>query len=143
MSGAIIEQNIATPNDKVKDLNEQVATLKSQFADLKQRVFRSPALVRLLGKSLGFGAAGKIDWVYFKLRIKQEELAQFEQAEAKNELRNLTAQSTVSLNETSRQRMERMIKENPPALEPHFRLAYQPLIETEEAGKQQVAPKDL
>ena len=134
MSDVMIRQGAISHGDKVKELKEQIAILRSQFADLKQKVSSSPVLIRLLGKSLGFGAASKIDWVYFKLRIKQEELTQTEQVATEDERQKLTGQLSDNVSETARQKMERMIIENPAGLELHIRLAYQPLIESEEGS---------
>jgi len=143
MSSAKIEQDRVGSRRGVEELKEGVAVLEAQLAALEQKNSRSPVLLQRLGMYLGFGAAGKLDWARFKLKLKQKELDRFE---AQSEVLKVTAkhssiapepQRASSLGcagETARQKMGRMITENPAALEPHLRRIYQPLIEAEESG---------
>jgi hypothetical protein len=68
------EQTDLEIRHEIERFKEDVASLKAQLAELEQENFRSPLLFQKLGKHFGFGAAGKLDWVGFKLRYKQEEL---------------------------------------------------------------------
>lgn len=110
MLSAKINQDPLEFDHRVKELKEQVATLASQIVELERQNSLSPALLRLLGKSLGFGAAGKIDWVRFKLSFKREELECFE---ADGAAQKLTAQSSAADVEAARQKMERLVEDTP------------------------------
>jgi hypothetical protein len=110
MFSAKINQDPLEFDRRVKELKEQVATLASRLAELERQNSLSPALLRLLGRSLGFGAAGKIDWVRFKLSFKREELGRFE---ADGEAQKLTAQSSGAAAESARQKMERLVEDTP------------------------------
>jgi hypothetical protein len=124
----------------VENLKEEVVVLEAQLAELEQKNLRSPALLQKLGEFFGFGAAGKLDWARFKLNFKQEQLDRFE---AQPEMLKVTvkhyetaaeprcAPPASRARETARQKMERMITENPAPLEPHIRRVYQSLIEAE------------
>jgi hypothetical protein len=124
----------------VENLKEEVVVLEAQLAELEQKNLRSPALLQKLGEFFGFGAAGKLDWARFKLSFKQEQLDRFE---AQPEILKVTARHFDTApeprcappasrpGETARQKMERMITENPAPLEPHIRCVYQSLIEAE------------
>jgi len=46
--------------------------------DLEQEYARSPALLKMLGRAFGFGAAGKLERARFKVSYKREQLAEFE-----------------------------------------------------------------
>ena len=124
MPNAIPEQDHLRFHRGVEKLKAEVALFEAAFTDLEQQSFRSSPLMRKLGRYCGFGAAGRLEWARFKLNFKQEQLDQFK---AQPRMAETTARP-----ETARQKMERMIAENPAELEPHIRRAYQPLIE---AGK--------
>lgn len=61
-------------DSRIQELTAEAALLASQYMELQQKVADTPAFFRVLGRSLGFGAAGKLDWARFKLSVKQEEL---------------------------------------------------------------------
>src|ERR1043166_3418675 len=65
---------------RVKELQQEVTTLENQIAELEKKIASTPGFLRSFGRQFGFGAAGKIDWVRFKLRFMREELARFEPA---------------------------------------------------------------
>lgn len=123
MPDAIPEQDRLRFHRGVEKLKAEVAMFEAAFTDLEQQSFRSSPLMRKLGRYCGFGAAGKLEWAAFKLNFKQEQLDQFK---AGSEIAE-----TTERRETARQKMERMIAENPAELEPHIRRAYQPLLEAE------------
>ena len=87
-----------------------------------------------LGKTYGFGVAGKLEWADFKLKFKQEQLADCVKRDGSERLPgSLPGLHLVApVKETAQQKMERMITENPLELEPHIRRAYQPLIAAEQ-----------
>jgi hypothetical protein len=78
MSGANIEQDRLQFDPGVERLKEEVAVLEARFAELNRQNSRASLLLRKLGRYLGFGAAGKLDWARFKLRLKQKELDYYE-----------------------------------------------------------------
>ncbi|MCI0419347.1 MAG: hypothetical protein L0312_09025 [Acidobacteria bacterium] len=141
MPSAKFEQDPRWFQRGVENLKEEVAVLEAQLAELEQKTLLSPVLLQKLGEYFGFGAAGKLDWARFKLKLKQEELDRFK---AQPEMLKVTAKRhdtapeargappTDHAGETARQKMERMIKENPAPLEPHIRRVYQSLIEAEQ-----------
>jgi hypothetical protein len=45
---------------------------------LEQEYARSSALLKMLGRAFGFGAAGKLERARFKVSYKREQLAEFE-----------------------------------------------------------------
>jgi hypothetical protein len=138
MYSAISEQDQPWSQREVEKLREDVAVFEARYVALEQQNRRSSPLMQKLGRYFGFGAAGKLDWARFKLNFKQEQLASYETQLASGDVithRSGTApesQPTAAARETARQKMERMITENPAALEPHIRRVYQPLIETEQ-----------
>lgn len=123
MSNAISEQDRMWFHRGVEKLKAEVAMFEAALTDLEQQSFRSSPLMRKLGRYCGFGAAGKLEWARFKLNFKQEQLDQFKAQSGMAE--------TTERRETARQKMERMIAENPAELEPHIRRAYQPLLEAQ------------
>ena len=50
----------------------------AQLAALEQQYARSSALLKMLGRAFGFGAAGKLERARFKVSCKREQLAEFE-----------------------------------------------------------------
>ncbi len=141
MPSAKFEQDPPWFQRGVENLKEEVAVLEAQLAELEEKNLRSPVLLQKLGEYFGFGAAGKLDWARFKLNFKQEQLDRFE---AQPEMLEVTAKHYNTApepqrappagraGETARQKMERMIRENPAPLEPHIRRIYQSLIEAEQ-----------
>ncbi|HZS08144.1 MAG TPA: hypothetical protein VFD58_25140 [Blastocatellia bacterium] len=131
------------PLSGIERLKQEVVVLEARLSGLEQENSRSVALFQVLGKALGFGAAGKLEWARFKLKFKQEELSQLE---AQRHLPEAAAGSTASstrpqpapsadpAGETTRQKMERMVKENPAELTSHIRLVYRRLIEAENSA---------
>ncbi len=78
ITGPIIEQGHSWFCSKTEELQQEVSVLETQLAELEQKSSRSPALLQMLGKYFGFGAAEKLDRVSFKLKLKREELRHFE-----------------------------------------------------------------
>ena len=78
MSSAKIEPDRVGFDRGVEKLTAEVAVLAAQLAELERKNSQSPALLRLLGDYFAFGAAGKLDWARFKLKLKQKELGRFE-----------------------------------------------------------------
>ncbi len=125
---------------KIEELKEEVEYLDAQLAKLEQENLRSSALLRKLGAHFGFGAAGKLDWARFKLNFKEKELDRYI---AQSEILKVVAKNFETApeprcappashsTETAQQKMERMIAENPPSLEPHIRRLFQSLMDAE------------
>jgi cytoskeletal protein RodZ len=133
MPNANFEQDHKWFHRGVEKLKREVALLEARLYDLEQKNLRPFSLVQKLGKYLGFSAAGKVEWARFRLKFKQEELDRFKaQPEMSEATANRNAPLAERAQESTRQKMERMITENPAELEPHIRRVYQPLLE---AGK--------
>jgi hypothetical protein len=98
-----------------------VAAHQAEVRNLEMDYDRTPAILQMLGKMFVFGPAKELEWAHFKLNLTQKEL----------EL--ITAHSAHFTEETVREKMARMIKENPPELTQHIVAVYQPLIEAEES----------
>jgi len=126
MPSAIIERDHHWFHHGVEKLKAEVAVLEARLAELEQQNLRSFIVVQQMGRFFGFGAAGKLEWARFKLHFKQEELDHFRIQELPE------AMATGRVAETTRQKMARMIVENPAELEPYIRRVYQSLID---AGK--------
>lgn len=138
MHSASNGSNTIEPVSNIEKLRSEVNALAEQYTALELQHLRSSILWQKLGHAFGFGATGKLEWANFKLKFKQEELAELECQQHDS----LTSTSTpdTALNsrtpETMRQKMERMILLNPAELEPHFRRVYLPLIVAEQIGAQ-------
>jgi hypothetical protein len=74
MHSAKIEQDLLEVRQEIERFKEDVAVLKVQLAGLEQANLRSSVLFQKLGRYFGFGVAGKLDWVRFKLKYKEDEL---------------------------------------------------------------------
>jgi hypothetical protein len=61
-----------------EELQKEAAAFAAQLAALEQEYARSSALLKMLGRAFGFGAAGKLERARFKVSYKQEQLAEFE-----------------------------------------------------------------
>ncbi len=83
MQSAKIEQDYLGVRHEVERFKDDVAALKAQLAELEQENLRSSVLFQKLGRYFAFGAAGKLDWVRFKLKYKQDELERCETEQAR------------------------------------------------------------
>ena len=83
MQSAKIEQDLMAIRHEIERFKQDVAVLKTQLAGLEQENLRSSPLFQKLGQHFGFGAAGKLDWVRFKLSYKQEELERCQNEQAR------------------------------------------------------------
>jgi hypothetical protein len=61
-----------------EELQRESAVFAAQLAALEQEYARAPALLKMLGRAFGFGAAGKLERARFKVSYKREQLAEFE-----------------------------------------------------------------
>ncbi len=61
-----------------EELQKEAADFEAQLAALEQEYARSSAIAKILGRALGFGAAGKLERARFKVSYKREQLAEFE-----------------------------------------------------------------
>ena len=78
MPSAKFEQDPLRFQRRVENLKAEVAVLEAQFDELEQKNLRSPVLLQKLGEYFGFGAAGKLVWVRYKLNFKRDQLDRFE-----------------------------------------------------------------
>src|SRR5215831_14101874 len=60
-----------------EELQKEAAVFTAQLAVLERAYSRSNALLKMLGRPFGFGAAGKLERARFKVSYKREQLAQF------------------------------------------------------------------
>lgn len=60
------------------ELWRKISTLEKQLGELEEKSARTMPLLRRLGRRYGFGVAGKIAWVRFKLDYLREEWARLE-----------------------------------------------------------------
>jgi len=136
-----LEQDQQQFKQQISELKADIASLAAQRAALEQENHCYSPLVQRLGKYVGFGTAGKLEWVCFKLNFKQEELARLVlHPDARMNgvatlLSMVPAHKPTATSETTQHKMERMVTENPPALESHIRRVYQSLIEAEQQGR--------
>jgi hypothetical protein len=119
---------------EIKELKAEIATLTKRRDELGQEHLRASPLMQKLSRYVGFGAGGKLEWISFKLKFKQEQLAGLvlhpeEERNGVAKLLNLVPSAPAApARETLPEKMERMVTENPPQLEPHIRRVYQSLI---------------
>jgi hypothetical protein len=66
------EQQLLLPTTEI--LKEEIFAFESQIAQLEQQNAQSPILLRLLRKWLVFGPVKKLEWIRFKLHLKQKDL---------------------------------------------------------------------
>ena len=110
MSTAIIEQDRAWVYGEVERLRSEVAVFEARLADLKQQHAHAPALLQILSSYFGVGAAGRLDWARFKLKLKQEELEMFKSQSAVLERStNHTGSGTTDQPELSPEAMGKLL----------------------------------
>lgn len=138
MQRAEIDREQEQFKQHIKELKAEITHLTTQRNGLEQEHQRSSPLMQKLSRYVGFGAGGKLEWINFKLKFKQEQLAELvmHPDEGMNGVAKLLSLvPSPPVNETVQEKMERMVRENPPELEPHIRRVYQQLITTEPPGK--------
>ena len=74
----LTEQDNEWVRQRREELQKEIAVFAAQLAALEQEYARSPALLKMLGRAFGFGAAGKLERAQFKVSYKREQLADFE-----------------------------------------------------------------
>ncbi len=74
----LTEQNNEWVRQRREELQKEAAVFAAQLVALEQEYARSPALLKMLGRAFGFGAAGKLERARFKVSYKREQLAEFE-----------------------------------------------------------------
>jgi hypothetical protein len=74
----LTEQNNDWVRQRREELQKEAAVFAAQLAALEQEYDRSPALLKMLGRAFGFGAAGKLERARFKVSYKRDQLAEFE-----------------------------------------------------------------
>jgi hypothetical protein len=57
---------------------DKAAVFAAQLVALEQEYALSFALLKMLGRAFGFGAAGKLERARFKVSYKRQQLAEFE-----------------------------------------------------------------
>src|SRR5262249_37495733 len=72
------EQDNEWVSQSGEELQKEAGVFAAQLAALEQEYARSSALLKMLGRAFGFGAAGKLERARFKVSYKQEQLAEFE-----------------------------------------------------------------
>jgi hypothetical protein len=77
-SAVLTEQDNEWVRRRREELQKEAAVFAAQLAALEPEYARSPALLKILGRAFGFGAAGKLEWARFKVSYKREQLAEFE-----------------------------------------------------------------
>ncbi len=133
MQRAEIDREQLEFKEQIKGLKDDIAGLTTRRDALEQENHRASLLMQKLGKYVGFGAGGKLEWIKFKLKFKQDQLAGLvmHPEEGRNGVERLLSMVSPA-SETTTQKMERMVTENPLELEPHIRRVYQSLIEAEQ-----------
>ena len=74
----LIGQDNEWVRQRREELQKDAAVFAAQLAALEQEYARAPALLKMLGRAFGFGAAGKLERARFKVSYKREQLAEFE-----------------------------------------------------------------
>jgi len=76
MSSETIEQYKVELCLGVENLSAEIATHQAKITLLELEHGRASLLLQMLGRWFTFGPAEELDWVRFKLRLSQRELAQ-------------------------------------------------------------------
>jgi len=74
----LTEQDNEWVRQRREELQKEAAVFAAQLVTLEQEYARSSALLKMLGRAFGFGAAGKLERARFKVSYKQQQLAEFE-----------------------------------------------------------------
>jgi hypothetical protein len=74
----LTEREIEWVGRRREELQNQAAVLEAQLAALLQEYASSSALFNMLGRTFGFGAAGKLERARFKVSYKRQQLVEFE-----------------------------------------------------------------
>jgi hypothetical protein len=77
-SPVLTEQDNEWVRQRREELQKEAAFFAAQLVALEQEYVRSPALLKMLGRAFGFGAAGKLERARFKVSYKRQQLAEFE-----------------------------------------------------------------
>jgi hypothetical protein len=77
-STVLTEQDNEWVRQRREELQKEAAVFAAQLAALEQEYASSSALLKMLGRAFGFGAAGKLERARFKVSYKREQLAEFE-----------------------------------------------------------------
>jgi hypothetical protein len=77
-SSALAGQDNEWARRRREELQRESAVFAAQLAALEQEYARTHALLKMLGRAFGFGAAGKLERARFKVSYKREQLAEFE-----------------------------------------------------------------
>ena len=72
------EQDNEWVRKRREELQKEAAVFAAQLVALEHEYARSSALLKMLGRAFGFGAAGKLERARFKVSYKREQLAEFE-----------------------------------------------------------------
>jgi len=72
------EQDNDWVSKRREELRKEAAVFAAQLAALEQEYASSSALLKMLGRAFGFGAAGKLERARFKVSYKRQQLAEFE-----------------------------------------------------------------
>lgn len=121
---------------RINDIKDEITKLAARREELEREHHDHSPFFQRLSKYIGFGAAKKLDWVRFKLNFQPEESVRLTlqtnvHPQGRTALPSImTVSQTMRVNETIHQKIERMVRENPPALEIHIRQVYQYIIET-------------
>ncbi len=135
MQRAEIERDQQEFKQQIKELKADIVGLTTRRAALEQENHRASLLMQKLGKYVGIGVGGKLQRVTLRLQYKHKQLAGLvlhpeEHMNGVAKLLSMLPQATLT-NETSRQKMECLVTENPLEPEPHIRRIYQPIIKAE------------
>jgi hypothetical protein len=74
----LTEQDNEWVRHRREELQKEAAVFADQLATLEQEYARSSALLKMLGRAFGFGAAGKLERARFKVSYKRQQLSEFE-----------------------------------------------------------------
>src|SRR5262245_6404008 len=77
-SPVLTGQNNEWVRKRREELQKEAAVFAAQLAALEQEYDSSSAILKMLGRAFGFGAAGKLERARFKVSYKRQQLAEFE-----------------------------------------------------------------
>lgn len=138
MQQAEIDREQEQFKQDLKEVKAEIASLAKRRDALAQEYARSSPLKQQLSRYFGFGASRKLEWINFKLKFKQEQLAALviHSEEGMNEG---TPQGSFapppSVTEIIQEKLKQMVSAKPAEPEPDIRRVYQRLNVTEQEAR--------
>lgn len=78
MSKITIEQHQQKLQSEVTEVTQDISIIKACISRLEEEYSHSSFIAQTVGNWFGFGPSNKLQWQYFKLKLKQRDLTQMQ-----------------------------------------------------------------